>query len=171
MNFTDTCEWGILLLGRSSKGENKMKAFSQSLIAVLVSFASLHASAGETPVFVSCYSDAGEHLQLIFDTERSEYSYRYAFGDTVQTFDAAPQGPMGASSSWVSKSIPADQQHIELKAHVIGGDVITPVFTAHVEVTFDRDETGSLKLTSYNALHLEQPVNLDSFKVGICYVQ
>ena len=146
-----------------------MKVVSKILIAVLISLSGLQARADETPVFVSCYSDAGEHLQLIFDTARTEFSYRYAMHQGVDLFDAAPQGSLGYSSSRVSKYI--SDNHIELKAQIIGGDVITPIITASAQVTFDRDETGSLKLTSYSIYHLSQPYDISSFMVGVCYVQ
>ena len=148
-----------------------MKSISKMLIAALLSCAGFAASADETPVFVSCYADAGGHSQLIFDTAGTQFSYRYAKLDSVEEFDSAPQGYLGHSASHVSKSIPADQSHIVLSAQIIKGTGEEPIIDSSVEVVFDRDPSGSLHLTSYSLYHLSQPYDLETFKAGTCYVQ
>ncbi len=100
----------------------------KSWIVALISLFGLPAFASETPVFVSCYSDSGEHLQLIFDTAQTQFSYRYAKIDSVDEFEAAPSGPIGAASSRVTVSIPEDQQHIELRAHIVAEMPSRPSF-------------------------------------------
>jgi hypothetical protein len=148
-----------------------MKVLSLNLIAILFSLTGFCAQADETPVFVSCYSDAGEHLQLIFDTAETKFSYRYEKDTTVVEFESEPRGSLGKANSSVTKIMPQDQKHIELRAQIIGGDAETPLIDTSAEDIFDRDETGSLRLTAYSLYHLSQPYNLDSFKIGSCYVQ
>lgn len=148
-----------------------MKALSL-IIAAAMMISSLSAKADETPVFVSCYSDAGEHLQLIFDTAGTTFSYRYAkLTGAVDEYEAYPSGHFGAAASRVMKAIPADQSHIELQAHIVGGNAEMPVIDTHIQVTLDRDATGSLRLSTSEFFHLSQPVDLSMFKAGSCYVQ
>lgn len=148
-----------------------MGIFSKSFIAALITLTGLSAAADETPVFVSCYADSGAHLQLIFDTAQTQFSYRMASGTAVEEFDSIPSGPVGEMSSHVNKQIPADQSHIVLTAQIVNGDAIEPIIDASVQVIFDRDPSGSLHLTSYSLYHLSQPYNLDTFMAGTCYVQ
>lgn len=143
----------------------------KSLFAILVTLLGLQAQADQTPVFVSCYANAGGHLMLIFDTAQTRFTYRYAKADAVEEFEASPVGTLGHSASNVSVNIDANQTHYVLKAQIITGDSEQPIINTSAQVIFDRDNTGSLKLTSYSLYHLSQSYDLETFKDGTCYVQ
>ena len=145
-----------------------MKSLIKSMIAVLTATVAIQAQAGETPVFVSCYADSGSQLTLIFDTAQSQFTYRYARGNAIDTFEVAPSS-FGASATSVTKQIAGDQNHFVLKAHIVSGDPIQPIFT-DVRVQFDRTDAG-LQLTKDSFYHADQIISLAEFKAGICYVQ
>jgi hypothetical protein len=170
MNFTDVVEVAILRLGRFTGEKYRMKALTLGLITVSLALAAAAARADETPVFVSCYAADGANVMLEFDTAQTQFIYRYQNGDQVVSFESAPKGALGASNSSVTKAI--TDNHKVLTAHIVAGDDEQPIIDTDVEVIFDRDNTGSLVLTSSSFYHLSQAISMDEFRQpGACYVQ
>lgn len=148
-----------------------MKSLNTLLVTGLLSLISTQALADLPISAIACYGETGG-ISLYFDDQPAGISVHYSKEGVEDSFQSFPS----SFGRRVSKVQVTHQPlgSTTLRAHIISGDMETPIFDSHIELRLDRDIIdGSLSLTSLSVYRLGVELPLSSL-VGVstrCYAQ
>lgn len=148
-----------------------MKTLNGLVLTGLLSLFSTQADADLPVSAIACYGEIGG-ISFYFDDQPAGISVHYSKEGVEDSFQSIPSS-FGRRVSKVEVSHPP-YGDTTLRAHIISGDMETPVFDSHIEVRLVRDIIdGTLSVGSLSVYRLGVELPLQ-YLVGVgtrCYVQ